>query len=129
MRPGYNIGTGTPMDETPEELEKIRVEADAIDVHQYQRRFRALKAVGLGAAGAGLVWLVLILVDSRRNPCERVRDHLCRQQGKASLDCRMYETIMAESVEDENPQMRQSIRGQCQTKIERLKEEDGIVVR
>ena len=49
------------MDETPEELERIRREADAIDVHQYQKRFRALKAVGLGAAAAGVVWLVLIL--------------------------------------------------------------------
>jgi hypothetical protein len=117
------------MDETPEEMEKIRADADAIDVHQYQRRFRALKAVGLGAAGAGLVWLVLILIDSRRNPCERVRDHFCRLEGRAGLTCRSYESILEESVDDDNQQMRQTIRAQCLTKIERLKDEDGIVVR
>jgi hypothetical protein len=117
------------MDETPEELEKIVVEADAIDVHQYQRRFRALKAVGLGAAGAGLVWLVLIMFDSRRNPCERVRDHFCRAEGRAGVTCRSYQSILEESVQDDNLQMRQTIRAQCLTKIERLKEEDGVVVR
>jgi hypothetical protein len=117
------------MDETPEELERIRVEAEAIDVHQYQRRFRALKAIGLGAAGAGLVWLVLIMLDSRRNPCERVRDHLCRAEWRASVACRTYETIFKESVEDGSPKMRQTIRAQCQTKIDRLKDEDGVVVR
>ena len=117
------------MDETPEELERIRHEADAIDIHRYQKRFRALKAVGLGAAVAGLVWLVMTMLDGRRNPCERVRDYLCRQRGQASLECRMYEGIVRESVEDHNPQMRQSIRGQCKTKIDRLKEEDGVTVR
>ena len=117
------------MDESPEELERIRVEADAIDVHQYQKRFRALKAVGLGAAGAGLVWLILILLDSRRNPCQRVRDHLCRAEGAGAVACRTYETILKESEEDASAAMRQSIRAQCQTKIERLKEEDGVIVR
>lgn len=117
------------MDETPEELEKIRAEAAEIDVHQYQKRFRALKAVGLGAAVAGLVWLVLMMLDSRRNPCERVRDHFCKIEGTSSVNCRMYEAIKKESVEDDNQQMRQSIRAQCLTKIERLKDEDGVVVR
>jgi hypothetical protein len=147
------------MDETPEELERIRREAEDIDVHQYQKRFRALKAVGLGAALAGLVWLVMIMLDSRRNPCERLRDYVCRQPiaaaisgGKPSssspapgsptpapapasadppsppLDCTMYQAIFKESVEDDNPQMRQSIRAQCVTKIDRLKAEDGITV-
>ena len=118
--------------ETPEsfeDLEKLRAEAEAIDVHQYQRRFRALKAIGLGAAGAGLVWLVLIMVDSRRNPCQRVRDHFCKLEGRAGLSCQTYESIMKESEEDENPKMRSSIRAQCQTKIDRLKEEDGVTVR
>ena len=68
------------MDETPEELERIRREAEAIDVHRYQKRFRAMKAVGLGALAAGLVWLVLLMLDSRRNPCERVQAHY--QAGK-----------------------------------------------
>ena len=35
------------MDETPEELEQIRREAEQIDVHQYKKRFRFLKAVTL----------------------------------------------------------------------------------
>jgi hypothetical protein len=117
------------MDETPEELAQIRVDADAIDIHHYQKRFRALKAIGLGAAGAGLVWLILIMLDSRRNPCERVRDHICRQQGSAAVDCRMYQEITKESVEEQSQSMRESIRAQCQKKIERLKDEDGITVR
>jgi hypothetical protein len=152
------------MDETPEELDRIRREAEDIDVHQYQKRFRALKAIGLGAALAGLVWLVMIMLDSRRNPCERLRDYVCRQPtatsgsgstpssaspaaGSASpspspsssasasadappppLDCAMYQAIFKESVEDDNPQMRQSIRAQCVTKIDRLKAEDGVTV-
>ena len=33
------------MDETPEELEQIRREAEAIDVHQYRKRFRTIKAI------------------------------------------------------------------------------------
>ena len=66
------------MDESPEELEQIRREASAIDVHQYRKRFRTLKAIAVGAALAGLTWLVLIMVDSRRNPCQRVRDYFCK---------------------------------------------------
>lgn len=116
------------MDETPEELEQIRHEAAAIDVHRYQKRFRAMKAIGFGAAGAGLVWLVLIMFDSQRNPCERVRDHFCRVQGAAGIDCKMYDDIRKESVDEPSPKMRQTIRAQCQTKIERLKHEDGITV-
>ena len=117
------------MDETPEDLERIRHEAAGIDIHRYQKRFRALKAIGLGAAGAGLVWAVLIMADSRRNPCDRVRDHLCRLEGPAGGPCLMYQGIAKESVEDASPQMRQSIRAQCQTKIDRLKEEDGVTVK
>lgn len=132
------------MDETPEELERIRHEAENIDVHQYQKRFRALKAIGLGSALAGLVWLVLIMLDSRRNPCERLRDYACQAAAAAPaprapnpaapaslsppLDCSMNQAIFKESVEDDNPQMRQSIRAQCVTKIDRLKAEDGITV-
>ena len=121
-------GDAAALDRELEQL-RLRREADAIDIHQYRRRFRALKAIGLGAVGAGLVWLVLILFDSRRNPCERVRDHFCRQEGRSGVTCRMYEEIAKESADDENPKMRQSIRAQCQTKIERLKEEGGITVR
>ena len=114
-------------DDAAGERARIQREADAVDVHRYQKRFRAMKAIGLGAAGAGLVWLVLLLVDSKRNPCERVRDHFCR--GQAGVDCRMYTEITKESEQDGSPTMRQTIRAQCQTKIERLKEEDGVVVK
>jgi hypothetical protein len=115
-------------DYTPEDQERIRREAEEIDVYQYQRRFRALKAIGLGAAAAGLVWLVMIMLDSRRNPCDRVRDYLCRASASTAAECKMYQGIAKESADDDNPAMRQSIRSQCQTKIERLKSEDGVTV-
>lgn len=116
------------MDETPEEMEQIRKDAAAIDVNAYRKRFRAMKAIGLGAAGAGLVWLVLIMLDSRRNPCDRVRAHFCAQEGEAGVNCKMYGSIERESVEDPSPKMRQTIRAQCQTKIERLKAEDNVEI-
>ncbi|HET6284053.1 MAG TPA: hypothetical protein VFH73_24060 [Polyangia bacterium] len=116
------------MDETPEELEQIRREAAAIDVHQYHRRFRVMKAVALGAAMAGLVWLVLVMLDSRRNPCERVRDHFCGRD-PGGMPCASYKGIWQESVEDESPSMRANIKSQCQSKIDRLKAEDGITVK
>src|ERR1051325_11986933 len=99
----------TDADQSDDEQRRIQREADAIDVHRYQKRFRAMKAIGLGAAGAGLVWLVLLLIDSKRNPCERVRDHFCRSQSanKASVDCRMYTEITKESEQDGSPTMRQ----------------------
>ena len=116
------------MDETPEELEQIRREAEAIDVHQYRKRFRALAAIALGALMAGLVWLVLYMVDSKRNPCERVRDHYCKQD-PSSLNCKSYTGILDESLHDEGAEMRANIKAQCLTKIERLKEDDGITVK
>jgi hypothetical protein len=115
------------MDETPEELERIRREAAEIDVNQYRKRSRALKAVALGAAGAGLVWLVLIMLDSRRNPCERLRDHFCKHD-PASVACASYQTVWKESV-DEGPTMRANIRAHCQSKIEQLKDDEGVWVR
>jgi len=116
------------MDETPEELEQIRREAAAIDVHQYRKRFRALAAIALGALMAGLVWLVLYMVDSKRNPCERVRDHYCKQD-PSSLNCKSYTGILDESLHDEGAEMRANIKAQCLTKIERLKEDDNITVK
>jgi hypothetical protein len=119
------------MDETPsppdDEQERIHREADAIDVYQYRKRSRALKAIGVGAALAGAVWLVLIMVDSRRNPCERVRDHFCKAD-PSSPQCQTYGVVLRESV-DEGPSMRANIRAQCQSKIDRLQEEDGVKVR
>jgi hypothetical protein len=114
------------MDETPEELEQIRREAEQIDVHHYRRRFRTLKAILLGAALAGLTWLVMIMVDSRRNPCERVRDYLCKAD-PGGPDCLNYQAVLRES-EEEGPTMRANIRAHCQTKIDTLRDEQGIKV-
>ena len=118
----------TDMDETPEELEQIRREAERIDVHHYRKRFRALAAIALGGAMAGLVALVMWMVDSKRNPCERVRDHFCSQD-PSGVSCKMYGGILDESLHDESSQMRANIKAQCLSKIERLKEDDGITVK
>ena len=115
------------MDETPEELEQIRREADQIDVHQYRRRFRTFKAILLGAALAGMTWLAMVLVDARRNPCQRVRDHFCKIE-PAGAQCHSYDVVLHES-QDEGPTMRANIRAHCQSKIESLHEEQGINVR
>ena len=116
------------MDETPEELEQIRREAEEIDVHHYRKRFRFLGAIALGAAMAGLVALIMWMLDAKRNPCERVRDHFCKQD-PASIACKSYNGILDESLHDESSQMRANIKAQCQSKIERLKEEDKIDVK
>ena len=116
------------MDETPEEMEQIRREADQIDVHQYKKRFRALAAVGLGSLAAGVVWVVLIMVDSRKNPCEKVRNYFCHKD-PAGMQCKTYEGILDESLHDDTPAMRANIKAQCQSKIERLKEDEGITVK
>ena len=116
------------MDETPEELEQIRREAEQIDVHHYRKRFRFMGAIALGAALAGLVALIMWMLDSRRNPCERVRDHFCRQD-PASVACKSYSSILDESLHDESAEMRANIKAQCLSKIERLKEDDGITVK
>jgi hypothetical protein len=116
------------MDETPEELEQIRREAEQIDVHHYRKRFRFLAAIALGGLMAGLVSLVLWMVDSKRNPCERVRDHFCKQD-PSGLQCKSYGSVLDESLHDESARMRANIKAQCLSKIERLKEDDGITVK
>jgi hypothetical protein len=116
------------MDETPEELEQIRREADQIDVYKYRRRFRTLKAIGLGAFMAGVIAVAMWMVDSRRNPCQRVRDHFCRQDA-GGIQCKSYQGILDESMHDDSPAMRGNIKAQCQTKIDRLKEDDGVEVK
>jgi hypothetical protein len=116
------------MDETPEEMEQIRRDADKIDVNHYRKRFRALGAIGLGSLAAGTVWLVLIMLDSRRNPCERVRSHFCKKD-PSGLQCQSYTGILDESLHDDSAGMRANIKAQCQSKIDRLKEEDGVDVK
>lgn len=110
------------MDETPEELEEIRREAATIDPYRYRRRLRALAGVAIGGLAAGLVALVLKMHDDARNPCERVRDHLCRK-APGSLECTTYAGITDESVHDDSPTMRGQIRSQCEKKLNRLTEE------
>jgi hypothetical protein len=116
------------MDETPEELEQIKREAAAIDPYQYRKRRRLMAAVGLGALGAGLVWGGLELYDRARNPCQRVRDYYCKAT-PGGVNCTAYEGLLKESVEDESPRMRSTIRDQCERKIKRLKDDDGVVVK
>ena len=116
------------MDETPEEMEQIRREAEQIDVYRYKKRFRAMAAVGLGSLGAGVVWVVLIMVDSRKNPCEKVRNYFCHQ-APAGLQCKSYEGILDESIHDDIPAMRANIRAQCQSKIDRMKEDEGVEIK
>jgi len=115
------------MDETPEELEQIRREAEQIDVNQYRRRFRTLKAILLGAGLAGLTWLGLALHDGAKNPCRLVRDYYCKQD-PASMNCRSYDGVLqdSENSRGEVATMRANLRAQCQTKIDRLRDEEGI---
>jgi len=114
------------MDETPEELEQIRREAAEID--RYRRHRRWLISVLIFAAGAGVCWLAITMAVAGRNPCERVRDHYCRyavDPGK----CASYQEVFHESVQDQSPAMRSTIRDQCLTKINHLKDDDGVSVR
>lgn len=115
------------MDETPEELEQIRREAERIDPHKYRRRYRALMALLAVAFCTAVVWVAIRMAVASRNPCERIRDHYCRK-APDNAKCSSYQAVWKESVEDESPRMRSVIRDQCLTKINRLKEEDGITV-
>jgi type VI protein secretion system component VasK len=115
------------MDETPEELERIRREAEQIDPYRYRRRTQAILAIACGGLLAGIVWLVIAAFQSARNPCERVRDHYCREDARAP-ECAAYEATLQASEKEANPLMRSNVRGQCERKIERLAAE-GVKVR
>ncbi len=116
------------MDETPEELEQIRREAEAIDPNKYRRRHRRIMLVLAAVFCAAVVWVAIRMATASRNPCERIRDHYCRKAPVDAAKCASYQVILKESVEDPSPRMRGVIRDQCLTKVNRLKEEDGIVV-
>ncbi|HEY0709351.1 MAG TPA: hypothetical protein VGG33_21255 [Polyangia bacterium] len=115
------------MDETPEELEQIRREAAQIDPYRYRNRKRIFAAVALGALMAGLTFVVIEAIDVARNPCERVRDHYCKQDA-ASANCKTYGGVFEESVEETSSMARSSIRHQCETHIKRLKLDEGVEV-
>jgi hypothetical protein len=116
------------LEDMDEELAKARREADGVDIYRYRRRFRLLKAILLGAALAGLTSLIMVMLDSKRNPCERVHNYLC-QKDPAGTQCRSYAGIVDESEHEASAEMRSQIRAQCQSKIERLKEEEGVEVK
>ena len=116
------------MDETPEELEQIRRDAEKIDIYKYRKRFRLMAGIGLGALLAGIVEVALLMNDGRKNPCDRVRNHFCKQDPNG-LQCKTYTGILDESLHDDNSAMRANVKAQCLTKIERLKDEDGIEVK
>lgn len=113
------------LEDMDEELARARKDADKIDVYKYRRRFRLFKAILLGAALAGLTSLILTMIDSGKNPCERVRKYYCDKDPKG-LQCKSYEGIVDESVHDSSAQMRSHIRSQCESKIERLKADEGV---
>ena len=115
------------MDETPEELEQIRREAEAIDPHKYRRRYRLTLGVLAVVFCSAVVWVAVRMAVASRNPCERVRDYFCRRAFDGAK-CNSYQEILKESVEDSSPKMRGVIRDQCLTKINRMKDEDGITV-
>ena len=81
---------------------------------------------GLDGLGAGRPAVKMTVAS--RNPCERVRNHFCRV-AVDPVRCQNYQEILRESVQDESSAMRSMIRDQCVTKINRMKEEDGITVR
>jgi hypothetical protein len=111
-----------------EELERFRHQPGDFDPARHRRRNRLLVAIGVGALGAGLVFVVLTAFDQARNPCQRVRDHFCGLNPQ-SAPCKSYESILQESIEETSPMARSAIRQQCETRINRLKIDDGIKVR
>jgi hypothetical protein len=115
------------MDEELAKARRVKEEADGVDIYRYRRRFRLFKAILLGAALAGLVSLVMAMLDGKRNPCERVRDYQCKKDA-AGLQCKSYQDIVTDSVHEPSAEMRSQLRAQCQSKIERLKEEEGVTV-
>jgi hypothetical protein len=116
------------MDETPQELEQIRREAETIDPNKYRRRYRTIMMLVAVAFCVSVVWVAIRMAVASRNPCERVRDYFCRKAPVDAAKCNSYQVIYKESMEDSSSRMRGVIRDQCLTKINRLKEEDGITV-
>ena len=115
------------MDETPEELDEIRREAETINPHKYRNRYRIMMTVLAVAFCSAVVWGAIQMSVASRNPCEQVRDYFCKKAPEVAR-CNSYQDVYKESVEDQSPKMRGVIRDQCLTKIKRMKEEDGITV-
>ena len=115
-----------------EEIARYQREAEASDpITKRKRRRRAIAAALLGMFGAGVVAVVMYAADQARNPCQRVRDYYCGKAGAGGPDklmCESYEGILRDSVEDPSPMARGAIRHQCQTRITRLREDEGVKV-
>ncbi len=109
------------------ELARLHAEAAAIDPYKYQRRNRVMAAIGLGALGAGLVYVVIHAIDVARNPCERVRNYYCGRDAK-SAQCASYDSLMRDSVDDESAMTRGGIRHQCELHINRLAVDENVIV-
>jgi hypothetical protein len=116
------------MDETPEELDQIRREAATIDPHKYRKRYRLVMTLLALAFCTAVGWVAVHMAVASRNPCERVRDYFCKKALTDAAKCNSYQSVFKESVEDSSSKMRGVIRDQCLTKINRMKEEDGITV-
>lgn len=122
----YSIaGTVSDLEDLDDELARVHREAEQVDVYKYRRRYRLLKAILLGASLAGLTALIMAMVDGRKNACESVRTYLCKK-APAGLPCKSYEAIVDESKHDSSAEMRSNVLEQCEQKIARLKEEDGV---
>jgi hypothetical protein len=111
-----------------EEIAGYQKRSVSFDARRHRRRNQILAGIALGALGAGLVYVVMTAFDQARNPCQRVRDHFCGQDAKSAA-CASYESILKESVEDGSPAARGAIRYQCETRITRLREDEGVHVR
>ena len=116
------------LEDMDDELARARGEADKIDIYKYRRRYRLFKAILLGAALAGLTSLILAMIDGGKNPCGRVRNYFCKKD-PAGLQCKSYDGIVDDSEHDSSAEMRSQIRAQCQSKIDRLKEDEGVEVK
>jgi hypothetical protein len=115
------------LEDMDDELARARREADQVDIYKHRRRYRAFKAILLGAALAGLTSLIMTMIDGQKNPCELVRNYACAKDPKG-FQCSSYEQLLEDSKHDPAAEMRSNMKAQCVTKIERLKEE-GVVLK
>jgi len=114
------------MDETPEELDQIRREAAEIDPYRYRRHRRWLLTVLIFAAGAGFVgwrsrW-------PQPDATLRARARLLLPPRVDPAKCASYEAS-GRVRSGPKPCHAQHDPDQCLTRINRLKEEDGVTVR
>jgi len=81
------------MDESPEELEQIRREAETIDPHKYRRRRRITSLAVAVAFCTAVTWVAVRMAVASRNPCERVRDYFCKKHLVDIEKCNSYQSV------------------------------------